>query len=94
MIPDFTEFPTVSKEAWLSQISKELKDKTLDDLGWKLADGLTVDPFGHADDFTTLPQPLTNETQPWEICENIPVTDAPTANRMALKAAPKDFVFT
>lgn len=86
MMLDFSEFPTISKEAWLSQISKDLKDKTLDDLSWKLAEGLRVDPFAHADDFPVPPAPLMTAVRPWEICENIPVTDATTANRTALDA--------
>ena len=86
MMPDFTEFPTVSKETWLQQISKDLKDRTLDELSWKLADGLTVDPFAHADDFPTPPLPLVTRAGSWEICENIPVTDPVTANQAALAA--------
>lgn len=86
MTPDFAEFPTVSKEAWLNQISKDLKDKTLEDLSWKLSDGLIVDPFAHADDFPTPPAPLTTVARPWEICENIAVADPAMANRVALDA--------
>ena len=86
MMPDFSEFPTVSKEAWLNQISKDLKDKTLDDLSWKLAEGLRVDPFAHADDFSVPPAPLMTAVKPWEICENIPGSDPATANRTALDA--------
>ena len=86
MTPDFAEFPTVSKEAWLNQISKDLKDKMLEDLSWKLAEGLTVDPFAHSDDFAVPPPPLTTAVRPWEICETIPVTDPATANRTALDA--------
>jgi len=86
MILDFSEFPTISKEAWLSQISKDLKDKTLDDLSWKLAEGLTVDPFAHADDFPVPPAPLMTAVKPWEISEDILVGDPATANRTALDA--------
>ena len=86
MTPDFAEFPTISKEAWLNQISKDLKDKTLDDLSWKLSEGLTVDPFAHADDFELPPLPLTTTARPWEICENIDVANPATVNRAALDA--------
>ena len=86
MMPDFTEFPAVSKEVWLQQIQKDLKDKTLEDLSWKLSDQLTIVPFVHADDFPVPPAPLTATSGAWEICEDILVEDPATANRTALDA--------
>lgn len=85
MTPDFTEFPAVSKEAWLQQIAKDLKDRRLEDLSWKLSEDLEINPFGHADDFPLPPAPLSG-AKTWEICENIPAGDPITANRMALGA--------
>lgn len=86
MMPDFTEFPAVSKEMWLQQIQKDLKDKTLEDLSWKLSDQITVAPFAHADDFSVPPAPLTATAGSWEICEDIFVADPAIANRTALDA--------
>lgn len=86
MTPDFTEFPAISKNAWLQQIRKDLKDKSMDDLSWKLSENITVEPFMHADDFPQPPVPLTDAAYSWEICEDIPAADPAAANRMALDA--------
>lgn len=86
MMPDFNEFPAVTKEEWLQKISKDLKGTTLEDLSWPLAEGLIVDPFAHADDFPVPPQPLDIAAHTWEICEDIPVSDPEVARQMALAA--------
>ncbi|MDO8368581.1 MAG: methylmalonyl-CoA mutase family protein [Saprospiraceae bacterium] len=82
----FSEFPPVSKADWLRQITKDLKDKPLADLNWQLSDGLVVTPFVHADDFETPPAPLADQPNPWEICEDVLVSDPMDANRQALDA--------
>ena len=82
----FTEFPPVSKEAWLARIAKDLKGKPLDDLYWHLNDEIHVDPFGHADDWPTPPAPLVQAPEPWEINEDVDETDPVEANRQALEA--------
>ncbi|MBL7784184.1 MAG: hypothetical protein JNM22_23310 [Saprospiraceae bacterium] len=86
MTPDFTEFPDISKETWLQQIRKDLKDKSMEDLSWELSETLAVEPFMHADDFPQPPLPLSTQAHPWEICEDIQVTDPVAANRLALDA--------
>lgn len=86
MTPDFSEFPEISKEAWLQQIARDLKDKRLEDLSWKVTDELEVNPFGHADDFPVPPAPLTATAKNWEICEDIHAADPVAANRTALDA--------
>ncbi|MFN0173216.1 MAG: methylmalonyl-CoA mutase family protein [Saprospiraceae bacterium] len=82
----FSEFPPVSKADWLRQIAKDLKDKSLEDLNWQLPKGLVVSPFVHSDDFETLPTPLSDKPNTWEICEDIVVSDTVIANRQALEA--------
>lgn len=82
----FAEFPPVSKDNWLAQIAKDLKDKPMDSLVWPLAEGLAVSPFVHREDFSTPPTSLTTVQAGWEICEKIIVSDAVTANKTALEA--------
>lgn len=82
----FQEFPPVSKTEWLRQISKDLKDKSLDDLNWQAPGGLTVSPFVHADDFPEPVLPLEAEPNQWEIGELVHVGDPTMANRQALEA--------
>lgn len=82
----FQAFPPVSKADWLRQITKDLKDKPLEDLNWHLPNGLVVSPFVHADDFERLPVALSDQPNTWEICEDLWVTDPIVANRQALKA--------
>ncbi len=82
----FQEFPPVSKADWLRQITKDLKDKPLEDLNWQLPKGLVVSPFVHADDFAAPPTPLSDRPNHWEICEDVKVNDLAWANRQALDA--------
>lgn len=81
----FAEFPSISKEQWLERIEKDLKGKPLADLYWSV-DGLDLDSFGHADDFSSPPQPLWDTPKSWEICEKIEQTDPVAANHQAMEA--------
>ena len=81
----FAEFPPVSKAAWLEQVAKSLKDKTMESLEWRLPDGTVLSPFVHADDFAQPPLPLTNDPLHWEICEAVDAGDS-AANADALSA--------
>lgn len=82
----FAGFSPVHKQEWLDRISKDLKGKPLEDLCWHLADGITVDPFAHADDFTAAPQPVHPGAIDWEISEDVEESDPAAANRQALEA--------
>jgi methylmalonyl-CoA mutase len=82
----FSEFPAISKAEWLKQISKDLKDKPLSDLEWVIDDALRVSPFVHAEDFETVPSPLWEDANHWEICERIQIEDAVAANVETLEA--------
>lgn len=83
---NFDEFPDVSKSAWLAQVAKELKEKSLDDLVWYPALGLEASPFVFAGDFKRESQPLSSEISNWEICELITIEDVKSANIQALEA--------
>jgi methylmalonyl-CoA mutase len=64
----------VSKEQWLQQVAKDLKDRSPDELVWQAAEGLAVSPFAYREDFPVPPQPLyTTALSGWEIAEHIPV---------------------
>jgi len=83
---DFSEFSPVSKAAWLQQVDKDLKEKSLADFDWQPSPGLVVTPFVQADDFPTPPAPLQTVAIPWEICETVDTMDAEAANRQILEA--------
>lgn len=82
----FSEFPSITKADWLKKITKDLKDKSLDDLDWCITDNLRLSPLVHAADYPTPPPPMAQPSTGWEICETILVTDSVTANAQALEA--------
>ncbi|MEQ1745143.1 MAG: methylmalonyl-CoA mutase family protein [Saprospiraceae bacterium] len=82
----FAEFQPVSKAQWLERISKDLKGKPLQDLYWHLGPDMTVDPFGHADDWPVTPVPLFSKPTKWEINEDMGAAPPAEANRQALEA--------
>ena len=82
----FAGFPPVHKQEWLERISKDLKGKPLDDLYWHLGNGITVDPFAHADEFPVPSKPLRETAGGWEINEDVEEPDPVLANRQALEA--------
>lgn len=82
----FSEFPPISKDEWLRQVTKDLKGRSLEELDWQISDDLKVSPFVHADDFKETPLPFINDPNNWEICEDVLVNEAVAANRQALEA--------
>ena len=82
----FQEFPPVSKADWLRQITKDLKDKPLEDFVWQASEGLALSPFVHAEDFETPPVPLSEQPNAWEICEDVWVMDPVASNRQSMDA--------
>lgn len=80
------EFPPISKADWLQKIQKDLRGKPLSDLNWQLPAGISIDPFPHADDLETLPEPLQSISNGWGIGEDIDVSDISQANGQALSA--------
>lgn len=81
----FAEFPPICKEEWLARIARDLKGKPLDDLYWHLNEQITVDPFGHADDWPSPPVPFP-VAGAWEINEDVDEQEPVVANRQALEA--------
>jgi methylmalonyl-CoA mutase len=82
----FLDFPSISKATWLEKIAKELKDKSLEDLHWRISDDLKVDPFGHKDDFPTDTYPIFAGETSWLIDEIIQSDTAKAMNEKALQA--------
>lgn len=90
----FTEFAPVSKAEWLSRIVKDLKGKPLEDLYWHLNEHLIVDPFGHADDFTSAPLPLAATAHPWVVNEDLEGADQHPQALEALQMGTESLCFT
>ena len=82
----FSGFPPVHKQQWLEQITKDLKNKPLEDLYWHLGDGITVGPFAHAGGVPVPPRPLRDAAAGWEINEDVDEPDPALANRQAQEA--------
>lgn len=85
----FSEFPTISKEEWLSKIEKDLKGKALEDLNWKIDEEWIVSPIAHSSDLAVKEAPILQQEKVnnnWEIGEVIFVKDVKTANQEALTA--------
>jgi len=83
----FTEFPPVSKAEWLEKIKKDLKGKAPSDFDWQVAEGQSVSAFPHLDDLGgSLPHPISEGRNDWQICEDIHVGNDEEANKMALRA--------
>ena len=84
----FGEFESKGKREWLSKVEQDLKGKPLEQLNWKLENGLTFSPFAHREDLVVLYDPLTTgqSSNAWEIGFYIKVTDFQQANKEALQA--------
>ena len=48
--PLFSEFTAPTKEQWLEQVSKDLKDTPFEKLLWKTLEGITVQPMYFKED--------------------------------------------
>lgn len=81
-----SEFPKLTKEAWLAQVSKDLKGAPLESLNWPVSEGVTANPLVDASDVPTGSYPLAESPNNWEICEKITVNDPVEANALALDA--------
>ncbi len=83
-------FAAVSKAGWLEKISKELKNRPLEELDIDVAHGVHASPFAHADDFAEgRPSPIFFENagkNGWQIGEKIEADLPNNANRTALAA--------
>jgi len=81
----FSDFPDISKQEWLDKISSELKNKTIDDLNWKL-DELTISPFAHQSDIDTYSNLSFKNDNVWGIGENFYIHDLKKSNQQILEA--------
>jgi len=84
----FAEFEPISTETWLAKIEKDLKGKPIEELDWKVEDGLTMKPFYRKEDLDALPD-LARKTSDndWHIQEEIEVEDGIAAIKRANKQA-------
>ena len=86
---DFTEFPAITKQAWIDKAIKDLKGKPFMDLMWQLEEGIQIAPFYHLEDIEDKPAPISfnKEDNNWSIGVRIPVgEDVAVANQRALSA--------
>jgi methylmalonyl-CoA mutase len=92
----FSEFTSSTKAEWLTKIERDLKGRSPEDLNWLLPNvsngqdaPLRISPFAHAEDFSTLSEPIIGNrtSNEWAIGENIYVeNEVKAANRLALTA--------
>jgi methylmalonyl-CoA mutase len=81
-----SEFPKLTKEDWLAQVSKDLKGAPLESLHWPVSDQVIANPLVDAGDIPAGAYPLAESPNNWEICEKITVNDPAEANAQALEA--------
>jgi methylmalonyl-CoA mutase len=82
----YQDFPAISKEQWLIQVRKDLKDKPLEFLDWAVSEELSISPLVHHDDQPFAMAPLSAAKLSWEICEQIVAHDLAQARAQALEA--------
>jgi len=81
----FTEFTSTTAAQWKEQLVKDLKGIDYNTLIWKTNSGIDVQPFYTKENLNTNPAPVFTKND-WAICENVFVSDAKTANDLALNA--------
>ena len=80
----FDAFEPVSSKQWKQQIQYELKGADYNDtLVWESLEGIKVRPFYH-DDETDIKYTLKENTEPFQILQNIYVHDVALSNKRAL----------
>lgn len=92
----FSDFSPINKQQWKEQVLKELKGKPYESLQWKLAEGLVLEPYYTANEPASLQTPVAELTPPalfsggearqWVNMQYLAVSDAATANALALEA--------
>ena len=83
----FSDFPTISRAAWLEKIEKDLKGKPLEDLFWQLEENIRLSPVYHPDDEIS-PVNSIQQHKPdndWEIGGYIRVVEPTEANAEMLE---------
>jgi methylmalonyl-CoA mutase len=84
-MPTFNEFPTPSREAWLTLLEKDLKGQAWANLQWHAAEGLLVNPFYLAED-QEKGAVLAGSGPGWVIGEVIKVGDLKIAHAQIMEA--------
>src|SRR5210317_2094078 len=80
------DFDPVSAKAWKQKIQFDLKGADYNDtLLSHTAEGITIKPFYHMDDFEKLTVPANNN--PFKVSQTIELKDVAEANDFAIKAA-------
>ncbi|MEN0046359.1 MAG: methylmalonyl-CoA mutase family protein [Bacteroidota bacterium] len=85
----FSEFPTITKEEWLTKIEKDLKGKAVEELNWNINGDWMVSPLAYSSDWTEKGTAISLKNKAnnsWEIGEVISVKDIKIANQEALVA--------
>ncbi|MEM1319938.1 MAG: methylmalonyl-CoA mutase family protein [Bacteroidota bacterium] len=87
----FSEFEGIRKEEWIAKITGDLKGRPFEDLEWQIDNTLDMSPVFHPEDAQQRPriQPPSAPNNDWQIGESIKVSDAKTANALALEALAK-----
>ena len=81
----FDEFNTISAKAWKQQIQFDLKGADYNNnLVWESAEGISVKPFYHADDFESKDIAEITPVPKWNIGQNIYAGSGKKANEKAL----------
>lgn len=76
------QFPSISREQWLTRMERDLKGKPVSDLRWQLEEDIFVEPFYVGDDLDPLPPPFRGNRQEnrWEIGELVETENIADAN--------------
>ncbi len=80
-----SSFEKITKADWLEKVKNDLKGKTMDSLNFEV-NGISCDPFAHAEDLKSKKLPIPKNQQSWEFTEFILVHATEKTNRKALEA--------
>ncbi len=87
----FSEFPQITKEAWLNQVTKDLKGKDFKEtLVWQSLEGFAINPYYAEEDLKNIPIKAIQEAQKndsstsWQNRSLIPYTNAKDTNLLII----------
>ena len=81
----FSSFKTVTTDEWQTQVSKDLKGESINDLFWQHEDGFTVKPFYTQQDCTDQSEPAFTHTD-WQIGVRAQKESATEINKYLLRS--------
>lgn len=82
----FEEFEAVTREEWVADVKRYLKEKPLESLEWNIGSEIAVKPYPTAQQVQPLNLPNTTTQNDWKIVDRVVVEDIALANKTALKA--------